>query len=95
MTRVRFGWLAFRAYLVEQCRFTAEGAVGHSEWVRGRPFTSPDEWMGPEGDHFRKKWMMPPLHDAAAGWEKFKAEHADLILLLDDAEQAAERAVAA
>jgi hypothetical protein len=54
------------------------GAFEHVEWLLQRPFQNVDEWIGPEGSKFRKRYgwqdSPPKFHKA---WARFKAEYAD------------------
>jgi hypothetical protein len=55
----------------------------HIEWVLQRPFQNVSEWLGPEGERFRKRpdnagaWMS---EDFKAAWAAFLTEHHDWTL---------------
>ena len=53
------------------------GAFDHCEWIIQRPFQNVDEWLGPEGEKFRKHAISshsisPKFHRA---WAQFKTKY--------------------
>ncbi len=68
-------WLLFILFLGKSWSDIA-GARGHIEWLLQRPFQNVAEWIGAEGDKWRKRWGMSPLGETCAGaWAPFLAEH--------------------
>jgi DUF3102 family protein len=57
----------------------SQGAFNYVEWILQRPFQNVDEWLGPEGSKFRKRYgwqdSKPKFHTA---WTQFKADYADM-----------------
>ncbi len=48
----------------------------HIEWLRQRPFATPDEWLGEEGAKFRRTWgMREPSGESKAVWTVFQTTH--------------------
>jgi hypothetical protein len=83
-------WHLFGSFLVLECGWAAGDAGGHIEWVLQRPFTTVDEWLGPEGIRFRKITYMIPLPNSCSGaWHAFRERHsartmADIVTELDE-----------
>jgi hypothetical protein len=49
------------------------GFERHLDWIRGRPFDSPDEWLGLEGDRFRGRYKWKnPSPEFKLRWNEFK-----------------------
>jgi hypothetical protein len=74
--------------------------IDHVEWVLQRPFQNVAEWLGEEGDKFRKRYGMWVSEQFKAGWAAFLAEHrdrtlADVIKELDVLQQRFEKKRAA
>jgi hypothetical protein len=73
-------WHLFNAFL------SFDGATGrtggepekvweHLEWILDRPFQNVAEWLGPEGDQFRKRWGIRPMPDGyKAAWAAFLSQ---------------------
>jgi hypothetical protein len=51
-------WTAFGEFLAKKCGYGEEGAACHVEWLRNKSFETPAEWLGEEGDKWRKIWGM-------------------------------------
>jgi Protein of unknown function (DUF3102) len=67
---ILFGWFVGDGH---------ESSFNHVEWLLQRPFQNVEEWLGPEGDKFRKQWWMKPVPEKCkALWKKFQADHAHL-----------------
>jgi hypothetical protein len=48
----------------------------HVEWILQRQFTSPDEWLGPEGRAFRRPYGMREFPaEYLTAWAAFQREH--------------------
>ena len=48
------------------------------EWIRQKPFQTPDEWIGPEGAAFRRGWgMRAHSPEGRAAWAAFQHQHRD------------------
>jgi hypothetical protein len=48
----------------------------HVDWIRRRPFESPDEYLGPEGIAFRKRQQMDePSAKFKSRWTDFSRKH--------------------
>jgi hypothetical protein len=68
----------------------AEWVDQHVSWIMGRPFETPDEWLGAQGTVFRHAhWMKEPSAEFIALWPKFYLVHAnhsfgELLALMDD-----------
>jgi hypothetical protein len=71
-------WHVFMLFLVQRCGFHPLRASGHVEWVLQRPFQNVGEWLGSEGDKFRKQTRMHPIPDATKeSWQQFLVEQGD------------------
>ncbi|QBR72169.1 hypothetical protein CU048_13810 [Beijerinckiaceae bacterium] len=71
-------WAIFTLFAARSWR-DPEGAGMHVEWILQRPFQNVDEWLGPEGDAFRKRTGMQELDDLSKSlWRGFSAEHSAL-----------------
>lgn len=69
-------WHIFMLFLVQRCRFFPDGAGIHVEWLLGKDFKTPSEWMGEEGAKFRRSYGGRDLSKAIMkGWEKCLAGH--------------------
>jgi hypothetical protein len=69
-------WHVFMLFLVQQCGWHPEGAGLHIEWVMQRPFQNVAEWLGEEGDKFRKhQWMKAMPEAAKRNWLSFLERH--------------------
>jgi ParB-like chromosome segregation protein Spo0J len=72
-------WLLFTLFrshdkAAGRAGYEPKNAVLHVEWVAAR-FETPDEWMGDEGDKWRKVWLMPQMPAALKqAWANFFAE---------------------
>ena len=71
-----------------------QGVVRHVEWILQRPFQNVSEWLGPEGDNFRKqqRWAGSISEQFKADWAAFLAKNrdrdlADLIKELETRQQ--------
>jgi hypothetical protein len=72
-------WHLFMLYLVRKHGWHPEAASGHVEYLIQRPFQNVAEWLGPEGDKFRRNPFNSGMTvDAVgkSGWPPFAAEHA-------------------
>src|SRR5207245_2805783 len=60
----------------------SKGACCHVEWILQRPFQNVEEWLGEEGDRFRKAVGMPAVpvkcHKA---WRRMCADYHDKTLV--------------
>lgn len=53
-----------------------ERVADHVEWILQRPFQNVAEWLGEEGDKFRRQMGMPVVPDGfKVAWAKFFAGH--------------------
>jgi hypothetical protein len=68
-------WHVFMLFLARRCGWHPLGASGHVEWVCQRPFQNVGEWLGSEGDKFRKTNGMHPISDEIKeSWQAFLIE---------------------
>jgi ParB-like chromosome segregation protein Spo0J len=68
-------WHVFMLFLIQRCGYRPQGASGHVEWVLQRPFQNVGEWLGSEGDKFRKTQCMHLIPDAVKeAWQAFLIE---------------------
>jgi hypothetical protein len=67
-------WHAFMLFLVKRCGWHPDGASAHVEWVLQRPFQNVAEWLGPEGDNFRKVNMKAIPDATKQAWQEFLQE---------------------
>jgi ParB-like chromosome segregation protein Spo0J len=69
-------WHLFMLYLARRGG-EPQGVARHVEWVLQRPFQNVAEWLGEEGDKFRKVYQMFPASDVMEqAWHTFLAEQA-------------------
>jgi hypothetical protein len=53
-------------------------AWSHVEWLLNKQFVTPDEWMGAEGEKWRRAWGMRAVTDGfKRAWAEFQQEHKD------------------
>jgi hypothetical protein len=70
-------WVLFCIFGLEELKPNAEGWCHHCEWVRRRPFETPDEWLGSEGNRYRQRYNWHnPSHEFCQKWENFKQANA-------------------
>jgi hypothetical protein len=71
-------WIAFMTFMVRDCGYSAEGAGGLVEWILQRPFQNVSEWLGEEGDQFRRyncyNIIKPIPDETIASWHTFMSE---------------------
>jgi hypothetical protein len=80
-------WLAFVLFLCRHCSWRAEGADAHAWWLRRRGFETPSEWLGPEGQKWRRLWGLNSHPDELeARWLAFLEQHSCCALDELDAE---------
>jgi len=66
-------WERFADFLAGGCAKENDGVLDHIEWIWGKDFKTPDEWLGEEGEKFRAKWRMHQMPAAIReSWESFK-----------------------
>jgi len=53
-----------------------QGIARHIEWILQRPFQNVAEWLGDEGDKFRKTWNLGRAEVGKQCWQTFLAEQA-------------------
>ncbi len=70
-------WHLFILWLNVACGYEVDGAECHTEWILQRQFKNPAEWMGSEGDEFRKRSFIPLKmpRKTVKGWHTFYAAH--------------------
>ena len=70
-------WLLFMRFLVKRCGWHAHGASDHVEYVLERPFQNVAEWLGDEGDKFRRGWGQRKWvpHKTKDSWVTFLRRH--------------------
>lgn len=71
-------WALFYLFGLVELGADPVGFDSHIDWVRGRPFESPDEWLGPEGDRFRARWgnvRKNPSAEFVHRWRTFRTAH--------------------
>jgi Protein of unknown function (DUF3102) len=92
-------WLIFSLFLSydgEAYRpgYAPEDAWHHVEYLLQRPFQNVDEWLGPEGDKWRRVWSggHRPTDEFKSGWAAFRDAHRDAKLAEIEAEHKALRA---
>ena len=80
-------WLVFKLFLscdVDAGRsgFAPEDAWSHVEYLLQRPFQNVDEWLGPEGDEWRRIYPggHRPSGEFKAAWAVFRDAHQGLAL---------------
>jgi hypothetical protein len=71
-------WMLFVLFLCRNelsGRAHPKGAWAHVEWIIQRPFQNVQEWLGPEGDHYRRIHGMSPVSGKFKGyWAAFLAD---------------------
>ena len=88
-------WHTFMLFLVQTYGWHPVGATSHVEWLLQRPFQNVAEWLGPEGEKFRRTWGMPTIPDATKeSWQAFVIQHTarslpDLVAELNELERQA------
>jgi Protein of unknown function (DUF3102) len=72
-------WRLFALFLMEGGGWRNRNAYHHCEWLKRNGWTSPNEWMGEEGDRFRKRvgYRRPMPMKTKAAWFAFLAERCD------------------
>ena len=74
-------WHIWVLLLLRSGGYEMDGAWLHTEWILGREFKNPDEWLGEEGIKWRARWGMRQLSkEFVRAWEKLYAEHGGLSL---------------
>jgi hypothetical protein len=75
-------WLAFILFLscdlaAGRAGFKPEEAADHVEYLLQRPFQNVDEWMGPEGDEWRRRCggQYQPTDGMRTAWAAFRNAH--------------------
>jgi hypothetical protein len=74
-------WHLFMLFLVKhENALVAGGVADHIEWILQRPFQNVAEWLGPEGDKFRRRSLgsVPISSGFKTDWAAFAGEHASL-----------------
>src|SRR5271157_2262727 len=68
-----------------------QDAWSHVEYLLQRPFQNVDEWLGPEGDEWRRRCMgaQGPSEQFKTGWVAFRDAHRDATLADIEAEHEA------
>jgi hypothetical protein len=65
-------WHSFIEFLSKYSGTPLDRAADHVEWVLQRPFQNVSEWLGPEGDGFRKSCGINPLPEKLKrSWKTF------------------------
>jgi Protein of unknown function (DUF3102) len=65
--------------------FQPEGAAYHVEYLLQRPFQNVDEWLGPEGDKWRRLYGGQISEQFKLDWVAFREAHRDFTLADADA----------
>ncbi len=79
-------WHVFILFLVG-LGWPPEGAFRHVEWLLQRPFSSVGEWLGGDGQTFRRRCgMRQPPPTFVGNWRDFLEEHEALTTAECDAE---------
>ncbi len=79
----RLEWHLFMIYLsfdpdAGRAGGEPQGVASHVEWILQRPFQNVAEWLGDEGETFRRRTWGGSISDGfKAGWADFLAEHRD------------------
>jgi hypothetical protein len=89
-------WALFLLFGVAELDADLIGFEQHVDWIRGRPFDSPDEWLGEEGNRFRARYRWEnPGSEFIRRWHDCKRVNKDISLcelrdriefILDDGE---------
>jgi ParB-like chromosome segregation protein Spo0J len=73
-------WHLFILFLTRDrgsTRDALQSAAQHTEWLLQRPFQNVAEWLGEDGDKWRKRQGMRPIPpEVNQSWATFAAEHA-------------------
>jgi hypothetical protein len=65
------GWQRFHAFLVERYDADPNGVADHIDWLLRQNFKTPEEWLGDEGDKYRKSCGMRPMkNEIREAWVK-------------------------
>jgi Protein of unknown function (DUF3102) len=69
-------WRLFHLFLMEKVGWRNASAYHQCEWLKRNGWTSPNEWMGEEGDRWRKRigYRRPMPTETKAAWFSFLAE---------------------
>ena len=69
-------WRLFALFLMECRGWRNANAAWQCEWLKRNGWTSPNEWMGKEGDRFRQRvgYRQPMPRKTKAAWFRFLAE---------------------
>ncbi len=54
-------WARFNAFLIEHCGWDSGNAGGNIDWMLRHDFKTPEEWLGDDGDKYRKRCGMRPM----------------------------------
>jgi DUF3102 family protein len=79
-------WLLFQMYLTYdgeagRAGYAPQDAWRHVEYLLQRPFQNVDEWLGPEGEKWRRAYFgRQPSEEFRIGWADFREAHRDLAL---------------
>jgi len=88
-------WLVFSLFLSYERGirggYDPQDAWSHVEYLLQRPFQNVDEWLGPEGDEWRRRCMgaQGPSEQFKTGWVAFRDAHRDATLADIEAEHEA------
>jgi hypothetical protein len=91
-------WLVFIMFLsydgeAHRSGYAPDDAAAHVEYLLQRPFQNVDEWLGPEGDKWRRIYPgYRPTEGMKAAWAAFRDAHRDAKLAEIEAEHKALRA---
>lgn len=73
LARTDRDWALFYMFAVTRLNADPIGFDTYIDWIRGRPFDSPDEWLGMEGDRFRARYQWKnPSNKFVEEWHRFK-----------------------
>jgi hypothetical protein len=86
--RERLDWLIFTMFLscdttVHRDGFAPQNAWQHVEYLLQRPFQNVEEWLGPEGDKWRRVYNYKncsSMEKFKGAWEAFREQNRDLTL---------------
>jgi Protein of unknown function (DUF3102) len=68
-------WLVFVLFLCRRYSRSVQGAWDHSYWLARRDFETPSEWLGAEGEKWRRIWGIGPQDDVEPQWLAFLEQH--------------------
>jgi ParB-like chromosome segregation protein Spo0J len=69
-------WEIFGDFLVHTFGWSIEAASHHMEWVIRHDYRTPEDWLGDEGNSWRKKiGMRNPSTQFLEKWNRYSAEH--------------------